>query len=250
MAQVFGCRSRFLIIMRKASYAGVALMWVLLVYLAYRYIGQLFAYRLAPILSSVVLSVMYFPMAYWAIRENKKYQKDWNNYRQGGRGEGAIYYELLKLPDNYLVFQDVKFPTKNFNIDFVVVGPTGIFAIEVKNHKGLIGFNGTELIKNGRAFEEGNPLGQTMREAIELHAYILEQIGADHFIVPLLVFSNNKSDVKFGFNSVKNVYVIKRGFLIEMITKNKMKLSADDIEKIAAELLKLVYPNRKNNFVK
>ncbi|NTU66874.1 MAG: NERD domain-containing protein [Candidatus Moranbacteria bacterium] len=142
MAQFFGGRSRFIIIMQKMNYIAALTMWVILAYLAYRYIGQLFAFKSAPILSSAVLSIIYFPVAYWALKEKIKYERDGKNYKQGGKGEGAIYYELLKLSDNYLVFQDVKFPTKDFNIDFVVVGPTGIFAIEVKSHKGIIGFNG------------------------------------------------------------------------------------------------------------
>ena len=242
MAQFFGKRSRFITIMQNANYIAVITMWIILVYLIYRYVGQ---FRSASIISFVVLNALYLPMVYWVLREKKRYQKDGNNYKQGGKGEGAIYYELLKLSDDYLVFQDVKFPKKDYNVDFVVVGPTGIFAIEVKSHIGLIGFNGTELMKNGRAFEKGNPLRQTMQEAIELHAHILEQTGIDYFIIPLLVFSSNKADVRFGFNPVKNVYVIKRGFLNEMITGAKPNLSVDDVEKIKGELLKRVYPNRK-----
>lgn len=245
MAQFFGSRSRFIIIMQRANYITVILMWVVLAYLVHRYMGQLFVYRSAPILSSVVLSVIYFPMAYWILREKKRYQKDGNNYKQGGKGEGAIYYELLKLPNNYLVFQDVKFPKKDFNIDFVVLGTTGIFAIEVKSHKGLIRFNGTELTKNGKVFAEGDPTGQAMQQALDLNSYITKQTGANYFVHPVVVFSNNKADVKFGFNPVKNTYVIKKGFLIEMVTGSKPRLSEDDKEKLKTELVKLVYPNRK-----
>ncbi|HAT74058.1 MAG TPA: hypothetical protein DCS08_03565 [Candidatus Moranbacteria bacterium] len=125
------------------------------------------------------------------------------------------------------------------------MGPTGIFTIEVKSHAGLVGFNGAELMRDGRIFENGNPLKQAMQEALQLNAYILNQTGADHFVIPVLVFSSSKADVKFGMKPIKNVYVIKKGFLLEMITEAKVRLSVGDMEKIKVELSKLIWPNRK-----
>jgi hypothetical protein len=244
MAQFFGRRSRFIIFMQKINYTAVVIMWIFLAYLVYGYFGQIFKMKAYSVLSVVILSTLYFSMAYWIIREKHRYKREGDNFKQGGKGEGAIYYELLKLPDTYLVFQDVKFPARDNNIDFVVVGSPGIFAIEVKSHKGLIGFNGVELMKDGRPFEEGDPLKQTMQEALQLNAYILEQTGADYFVFPLLVFSSSRADVRFGFKPIKNVHVIKKGYLIEMITNSKPKLSEDEIEKLEIELSKLVYPNR------
>jgi len=46
---------------------------------------------------------------------------------------------------------------------------------------------------------------------------------------------------------IKNVYVIKKGFLIEMIMESKPRLSTDEIEELKIELRKLAWLNRKNN---
>lgn len=240
MAQFFGGRSRFIIIMQKMSYFCALLVGLLFVYLAYRYIGQIIKFKSAPILSSIMLSIIYFPIIFLAFREKRKYDRLGDNFKKGGKGEGAIYYELLKLPDNYFVFQDVKFPKKDFNIDFVVVGPTGIFAVEVKSHDGLIGFNGDELMRNGRVFNEGDPLKQTMQETLSLNTYILEQTRTDYFVIPLLVFSSNKADVKFGTNMIKNVYVIQKRFLNNLILNNKGYLSSENIVSIKNILTRLV----------
>ena len=53
------------------------------------------------------------------------------SYRLGYEGEIAVGQELNQLmKDGYHVFHD--FPAKNFNIDHIVVGSSGIFAVETK----------------------------------------------------------------------------------------------------------------------
>ncbi|RLE98793.1 MAG: hypothetical protein DRJ63_07190 [Thermoprotei archaeon] len=55
-------------------------------------------------------------------------------YRKGVRGEMEVFRRLKSLPRSYHVFPDVDL--FKGDIDFVVVGPTGVFAIEVKYWKG------------------------------------------------------------------------------------------------------------------
>jgi len=91
-------------------------------------------------------------------------------FRSGIIGEKLIGDELKKLDASYTVFQDVHVPGKKENIDFVVIGPTGIHSIEVKNHRGTVGFNGDELIINQK-IPEKDFLRQAMREATSLHDF-------------------------------------------------------------------------------
>ena len=53
------------------------------------------------------------------------------DYRRGLLGEQAVAEELQRLPAAYRVFHDVPGNGK-WNIDHVVVGPSGVFAIETK----------------------------------------------------------------------------------------------------------------------
>jgi len=53
------------------------------------------------------------------------------NFRLGYEGEIAVGQELNQLlRDGYYVYHD--FPTEKFNIDHIVVGPTGVYAVETK----------------------------------------------------------------------------------------------------------------------
>ena len=138
-------------------------------------------------------------------------------FRSGIIGEKLIGDELKKLDANYTVFQDVHVPGKKENIDFVVVGPTGIFAIEVKNHHGKVGFNGDELTLNDKSLEK-DFLRQTMREATSLHDYLVSSGVTNAFVTPIIVFSHRFAVVRFGIQPIKNVRVIQYRWLLKMIT--------------------------------
>lgn len=69
----------------------------------------------------------------------KQIQNCKRNYK-GAYGEEMVANKLMQLPDDYTVFGGVEIRQMNKSsvgeqIDIVVVGPTGIFAIEVKNCK-------------------------------------------------------------------------------------------------------------------
>lgn len=138
-------------------------------------------------------------------------------FRSGIIGEKLIGDELKKLDANYTVFQDVHVPSKKENIDFVVMGPTGIFAIEVKNHHGKVGFNGDELTLNDKSLEK-DFLRQTMREATSLHDYLVSSGVTNAFVTPIIVFSHRFAVVRFGIQPIKNVRVIQYRWLLKMIT--------------------------------
>ncbi len=56
-------------------------------------------------------------------------ERDFNCWIKGLNGEDRVRLELLHLPNYYTVFEDLKIGQEKGNIDFVVVGPTGIFII-------------------------------------------------------------------------------------------------------------------------
>lgn len=145
-------------------------------------------------------------------------------FRSGIVGEKLIGDELKKLDANYTVFEDVHVPGKKENIDFVVVGPTGIHAIEVKNHHGTVGFNGDELTLNQKSFEK-DFLRQAMREATSLHDHLMGSGITSAFVIPIIVFSHRFAIVRFGIQPIKNVRVIQYRWLIKMITSEPRSYS-------------------------
>lgn len=159
-------------------------------------------------------------------------------FRSGLIGESQIGIILRQLSPEYYVFQDFHIPGHKENIDFVVVGPTGIHAIEVKNDKalGILGFNGDELTAYGKPLRS-DYIRQTMSEATYLNKYLVDNGLQNVFVHPILVFSHRTAKVTFGILPKKNVHVIGYKWLIKMIATEPVTYSDPKV----IEVLKKTY---------
>ena len=114
------------------------------------------------------------------------------NYRLGFDGERQTAQHLIPLiADGCHVFHDVPFEDANgkpFNIDHVVVGSTGIFAIETKtrskqtDHK--VNYDGKQL--HFPDFSESDSLNQIKASAITLSKQLQRRTGESVKVIPIL----------------------------------------------------------------
>jgi len=111
----------------------------------------------------------------------------------GYDAELSVGQELNTLMrEGYYVYHD--FPFDNFNIDHIVVGETGIFAVETKGRskpilsKGKaeykLKYDGKQLIFPN--WTETKPLEQTTRQAITLQKWLSSAIGETIQVTPVL----------------------------------------------------------------
>ncbi|HMQ01670.1 MAG TPA: nuclease-related domain-containing protein [Candidatus Doudnabacteria bacterium] len=132
-------------------------------------------------------------------------------YRQGQKGEWEVKVELSKLPDNYAVFCDAKLLGKNYNIDFLVSGPTGLFAIEVKSFSGKVSLNNSYTLQ---------AMDQAIKGALKVHNHLLNQTGKDVYVKALLVYSSDDAVVSTS-RSNHNVTVIHKSELNRFIQSQR-----------------------------
>lgn len=125
------------------------------------------------------------------------------NTRLGLFGERIVAEHLEPLKaSGHRVFHDVPAgdpPTSHktpYNIDHVVVGPSGVFAIETKTRRqgrARVGFMAHEIIYDGRALaypwgEDQHGLAQALRQAEWLAQFLQRELGRSIPVQPLLVF--------------------------------------------------------------
>lgn len=154
-----------------------------------------------------------------------------DNYYRGRKGEHIIFKELTKLPNEFSIFCDIKIKHP-YNIDFVVLGPTGIFAIEVKSHAGKINYANRKITINNIIPQEKDFIKQAKGEAGSIADYLKEKTNIDYWVNPVLAFSNPKALMYFGLKPMDDVFVVQRGFLLQLIKSANWKNSEVDILKI------------------
>jgi hypothetical protein len=110
---------------------------------------------------------------------------------RGERGERIVAEILEDLTESgYRSFHDLK--RDGFNIDHVVVGPSGVFVIETKfrSGSGIINFcNGEGLFVNGAPFSgDRDPVAQALGNAAEIRKMIKEDCKIDVWTTAVVVF--------------------------------------------------------------
>jgi hypothetical protein len=175
--------------------------------------------RPALLFLSGALGIFLLWLAYDANRRVDKHETDRMSWRKGAVGEYEVGAELERLSDDYSVFNNVNTSTFG-NFDHIVVGPTGLFAIETKNWKGSIAANGAgELTKNGR--DSSTPHVQNFfRRAMQLKDQV---VALTHFedarVQCVMVFP--KAHVTAQFRSTGYVHCLELDRLRDYITNEK-----------------------------
>lgn len=157
-------------------------------------------------------------------------------YLLGLEGENDIKSEFSQFPSGYTFLRNIETENQG-NLDYVILGPTGMWVVEVKSHHGNITFNGDILLRYGHSFER-DFLKQTYRESKVLEQMIQERLNMTIPVQPILVFSSPKAHMKLGQRQYKGVYVIQRSWLRPLITKTNGKYLTDDTNKKIVEILK------------
>lgn len=112
--------------------------------------------------------------------------------KQGRDGERAVgqYLERLRA-DGYEVFHDLV--GDGFNVDHVLIGPSGIFTIETKSYSkpasgpAEVSFDGEQVAIGGWQ-PDRNPVIQARAQAGWLQALLRETTGRDFSIMPVIVY--------------------------------------------------------------
>jgi hypothetical protein len=128
----------------------------------------------------------------------------------------AISDALGSLSDEYVVLNDLMLPDGKGNVDHLVMGPNGLFAIETKNYSTFVKCSGDDWFVNGKKIRSLSK--QAKRNAIAVREAVVfaDQGNRLPFVTALLVFVNGN-----GRFSIKNptVPVLRSSELAEFIAR-------------------------------
>ncbi len=153
-------------------------------YLSMRYLGNQKVSWLAVLIPYAAIIVC-FSVKYCSLLKKR------NNLRLGLDCERAVGQELNQLMlDGYRVYHD--FPAENFNIDHIVIGANGVFAVETKGRAKLVKGE-VKITYDGQGLQfpthyEREPFEQAKRQADWLAKWLTSAVGAEVAVKPVLVF--------------------------------------------------------------
>jgi hypothetical protein len=149
---------------------------------------------------------------------------DFGPWFTGASGESQVSQALKELePLGYTVINDVN--KGHGNVDHVVVGPTGVFAIETKNRGGRVVADRGRLINRWDA----KYASQTVHEAM----WVRDRVAV-RFVKALLVYPSAK--VEPDVILLPRVTVLSLARLNAEITSQPASLSADEIQRVTKAL--------------
>lgn len=158
------------------------------------------------------------------LRLSGYFERRGDRYGRGRFGEKEVLRELRLLDDRFTVFQNLRLGNRGDN-DFVVIGPTGVFAIEVKRYYRV------------NSFDFQRFLFQTRKEAVTLGKYLQQTLNRKIWVTPILTLVDLKQFVPFGEQS--GVHVVTPNALLRIAAGSGAApvLDSQTVQKIAQVLI-------------
>jgi hypothetical protein len=150
--------------------------------------------------------------------------------RRGISGEEAVADALAGLPSSYWVLHGVS--TGHGDVDHVVIGPTGVFALETKAWDGKFYRSRGQLYCNGKPAE--HVLRQARGAAGQVRQHLLEA-GIDEWVEAVVVASRasvSRSPLRF-----PNAYVVSINGVVDLITARRRWIRGSEVLAAVASLV-------------
>ena len=184
----------------------------------------------------IVIGILLLWLLNYANRRVDQHETDRLNWRKGALGEYEVGAELERLSDEFFIFNDLN--TAGFgNFDHVVVGPTGLFAIETKNWSGLVDADGIgELKENGKNSSSPH-VRRFVRRTMMLRDQVIALTHSNNiYIRSVMVFPKARVAARFG--DTGNVHCLQLGRLRDYIDNPKFsqQLRPDRVNELVRAL--------------
>lgn len=204
--------------------AAAAVIGLLLLGLAYTYVGWGL-----PFLACTTLVFVGFVCLVINLQPTINIATSYTHrFASGIVGEDAVWRSFFRLPIGYTAYANVMLPSNTGDIDFVVVGPGGIYTVEVKNYEGRVEVIDGELWRGKQSLRY--IVNQAMREARSLSGFMTHTIGHRVYVHSLIVFTQNPG--VHHPTKVQSSWVVPEHELIKFIGSGKANLSPLSLEGI------------------
>lgn len=175
------------------NYIGVGLAGVGILFIFYHIVVALWQRALPPLWVWPFLLVLVLPL-FWLSEQLAELQEEMLNFHRGHQGEIAVARRLRQgLGGDWVLFRNVKLPGMNSDIDMVLLGPPGLFTLEVKTYAGRYRYHRRNFYRHTRALGwrkmHHNPGLQARYISGALHQYVGYTLNQKVWVEPRLAWA-------------------------------------------------------------
>ena len=154
-------------------------------------------------------------------------------YRKGAEGERTAGRHLDGLGEaGFVALHDRRVPGYGGNLDHVVIGPTGVWAVETKALRGKVQIEGDEL-RIGK-WPQDRAIDQVYKEAVAIQVALrdlLDPLGLT--VTPIICLTN--ADMPWFNKTVRGVRLASGRQLVRALREAEPRLDGDAVQALAAE---------------
>lgn len=140
--------------------------------------------------------------------------------------------DIHKLSDGFHVLSKVVLPN-NLKADYIAVGSSGVWLINVKDGDGPIIFNGDDLIQKDVVLK--GLLTKVLEQSYALAEFLKQNLNRDFRIAPVIAFSSPRANLDVP-KIVRAVYISSRKDIVPLIENTDIQLidknTSDEIHRI------------------
>ncbi len=154
----------------------------------------------------------------------------WNT---GAEGERLTARQLAQLePDGFVILHDRRLPgSRRANIDHVVIGPPGVYAVETKSLSGKVEIRGGEVYVAGR--RRTRMLDEARREAMGVGVALTAELEELELgVTPVIVV--HRARLPFFRSTAGGIRIVSGSDLVGALRGAEPVLSPDEVEWLAA----------------
>jgi Nuclease-related domain len=204
-----------------------ALPWRVAVILGVGAAGGVYGSLLAPRLG-LVLGGLAATAAGWGLRFRPS--PDAVAWRRGAVGERRTARLLSHLKRHgWAILHDLAIPGSHANLDHLVIGPGGVFAIDSKQYRGRL-----QLDPSGRLWHGRSPLAPTLR-AVSFEADRAARVLPDPGLVVVPIVAVHGAQVPWGKVVVEGVPVVTARQLPSMLRQLPAVLGPERVAALASQ---------------
>jgi hypothetical protein len=237
MAKVLGETARYVTKQSKKKYQWQFLTIFLAAYFFALALGLLIGLSLSKHPYSTIMFLIFIAGIPFIIRLTNRVtdnlEKKRIDFRKGATGEALVGYILAGFPDAYRIIPGVE--TSFGDIDHVVVGPTGVYAVDTKNWRGIVTADDQgELLLNGRPTKKA-AIGNLTRSIMTTKKKIKVRSALDPYVRGVLAFPSARVEAKWG--TTGPIHCITDEQLYDYIVEKKKRLTKKEIDSISQAFL-------------